>query len=117
MQLGNQYSNDGLNDSRMIDCDGDDSHGEEYSKEQPSVVDNADNINAVLVHNTPQIVVESPPVYCQITSDSPPPVVNEPAEEPTTFRVREYSTFTVQEAWDNGNITWYHQPLGTRKEF
>ncbi len=117
MQLGNQYSNDGLNDTHMIDGDKDEDDGEEYSKEQPSVVDNADNINTVLVDNTPLVVVESPPVYCQITSDSPPPVVNEPAEEPTKFRVREYSTFTVQEAWDNGNIARYQQPLGTREEF
>ncbi len=90
MQLGNQYSNDGLDDTRMIDGDRDDNDKEEYSEEQPSVVDNADNINAVLVDNTPPVVVESPPVYCQITSDNPPPVVNEPAEEPMTFRVREY---------------------------
>jgi hypothetical protein len=117
MQLGNQKSDDGLNNTRMIDGDGDDGDGEEYSEEQPLVVDNADNINAVLVDDTPPVVVESPPVYCQITSDSPPPVVNEPAEEPTTFRVREYSTFTVQEAWDNGNITRYQQPLGTCEEF
>ena len=117
MQLGNQYSNDSLDDTCMIDGDGDDDDGEEYSKEQPSVVDNADNINAVLVDNTPPVVVKSPPVYCQITSDSPPPVVNEPTE-PTTFRGREYSsTFTVQEAWDHGNIAWYHQLLGTCKEF
>ncbi len=117
MQLGTQYSNDGLNDTRMIDGDGEDDDGEEYSKEQPLVVDDADNINAVLVDDTRPIVVESPPVYCQIMSDSPPPVVNEPAEEPTTFCVREYSTFTVQEAWDNGNITRYQQPLGTCEEF
>ncbi len=117
MQLGNQYSDDGLNDTCMIDGDGDDNDGEEYSKEQPLVVDDADNINAVLVDNTPPVVVKSPPVYCQITSDSPPPAVNKPAEEPTTFRVREYSTFTVQEAWDNRNIAWYQQPLGTCEEF
>jgi hypothetical protein len=117
MKLGNQYSDDGLNNTRMIDGDRDDDDGEEYSKEQPSVVDDADNINAVLVDDTPPVVVKSPPVYCQIMSDSPPPVVNEPAEEPMMFRVREYSTFTVQEAWDNGNIALYQQPLGTREEY
>jgi hypothetical protein len=117
MQLGNQYSDDGLDDTCMIDGDRDDDDGEEYSKEQPLVVDNADNINAVLVDDTPPVVVESPHVYCQVTSDSPPTVVNEPAEEPTMFRVREYSTFTVQEAWDNRNIAWYQQPLGTHEEF
>ncbi len=111
MQLGNQYSNDGLGNTHMIDGDGDDNDGEEYSEEQPSVVEDADNINAVLVDDTPPVVVKSPPVYCQITSDSPPPVVNEPTEEPTTFHVREYSTFTVQEAWNHSNIAWYHQPL------
>ncbi len=118
MQLGKQYSNVGLNNTHMIDGDGDDDDGEEYSKEQPSVVDNADNINAVLVDDTPPVVVESPPVYCQITLDSPPPVINEPTEEPTAFHVREYSTFTVQEAWDHGNIARYHQPLvGTPNKF
>ncbi len=117
MQLGNQYSDDGLDDTCMIDGDGNDDDGEEYSKEQPLLVDDADNINAVLVDDTPPIVVESPPVYCQITLDSPPLVVNEPSEEPTTFCVREYFTFTVQDAWDNGNIARYQQPLGTCEEF
>ncbi len=117
MQLGNQYSDDGLNDTHMIDDDGADNDGEEYSKEQPLVMDDADNINAVLVDDTPPVVVESPHVNCQIATNSPPTVVNEPTEEPTTFHVREYSTITVQEAWDNGNIAWYQQPLGTREEF
>jgi hypothetical protein len=117
MQLGNQYSDDSLDNTCMIDGDRDDNNGEEYSEEQPSVVDNADNINAVFVDNTPPVVVESPPVYCQITLDSPPPVVNKPVEKPTTFRIREYSTFTVQEAWDNRNLAWYQQPSGTREEF
>ncbi len=118
MQLGNKYCDDGLNDTCMIDGDVDDNDGEEYSEEQPSVVDDVDNINAVLVDNTPPVVVESPPVYCQIMPDSPPPVINEPTKEPTTFRVREYSTFTVQEAWDHGNVARYHQPLvGTCNKF
>ncbi len=52
MQLVNQYSDDGLNDTHMIDGDGDADDGEEYSEEQPLVVDNADNINAILVDNT-----------------------------------------------------------------
>jgi hypothetical protein len=43
--------------------------------------------------------------------------VNHPSE-PMMFHVREYSTFTVQEAWDHGNISWYHQPLvGTWDKF
>jgi hypothetical protein len=81
MQLGNQYSHDGLDDTRMIDGDKDDNDGEEYSEEQPLVVVDDDNIHAVFVDDTPPVVVESPPVCCQITLDSPPPVVNEPAEE------------------------------------
>ncbi len=76
----------------------------------------AGNIDEILVGDTPPIVVDPPPVYCQIRSDSPPPVVNEPTEL-TTFCVREYCTFTVQKAWDHGNIAQYHQPLGTREEF
>jgi hypothetical protein len=32
-------------------------------------------------------------------------------EHPETFRVSEYSTFTLQEAWDNGNITRNHSIL------
>jgi hypothetical protein len=62
MQLGNQYSDDGLDNTCMIDGDGDEDDGEEYSKEQPLVVDDADNINAVLVDDTPLVVVKSPPV-------------------------------------------------------
>jgi hypothetical protein len=116
MQLGNHDSNDGLGNTCTLDGDGDVNDGEEHYKELPSVVDDADNINEVLVGNTPPIVVDPSPVYCQITSDSPPPVVNEPTE-PMTVCVREYSTFTVHEAWDHGNIARYHQPLGTCKEF
>ncbi len=100
MQLVNQSSGDGLGDTRMHDNDRDDN-----------------SIDESLVVDPPPVVVDPPCVYCQITSDSPPPVDNEPTE-PTMFRVREYSTFTVQEAWDQGNIAWYHQPLvGTCDEF
>jgi hypothetical protein len=100
VQLVNQYSDDGLGDTCMHDDDRDEN-----------------SIDEVLVVDPPPIVVDPPPVYCQITSDSPPPVDNEPTE-PTMFRVREYSTFTVQEAWDHGNIAWYHQPLvGTGNKF
>jgi hypothetical protein len=61
--------------------------------------------------------VDPPSVYCQITLDSPLPVDNEDTE-PTAFRVRENSTFTVQEAWDHGNIARYHQSLvGSHNEF
>jgi hypothetical protein len=88
MQLSKQFSNDGLNNTHMLDGDGDDNDGEEHYEELPSMVDNAGNIDEVLVGDTPPVVVNPPPVYCQTTSDSPPPVVNEPTE-PTTFRVRD----------------------------
>ncbi len=93
VQLGNLDSNDGLVDTGRH-ADDKDVH----------------SINEVLAVNPSPVVVDPPPVYCQITSDSPPPVDNEHTE-PTTFRVREYSTFIVQEAWDHGNIARYHQPL------
>jgi hypothetical protein len=100
VQLVNQYSKDGLGNTCMHDNDRDDN-----------------SINEVLVVNPPPVVVDPPPVYCQITSNSPPPVDNEPTE-PMMFHVREYSSFTVQEAWDHGNIAQYHQPLvGTCDEF
>ncbi len=116
MQLSNHDSNDGLGNTCIFDGDGDVNDGEEHYKELPSVVDNADNINEVFVSNTLPVVVNPPPVYCQIILDSPPPVINEPTES-LIFPVREYSTFTVQEAWDHSNITRYHQPLSTRKKF
>jgi hypothetical protein len=80
VQLVNQYSDNGLGDTHMHDDDRDDN-----------------SINEVFVVNPPPVVVDPPPVYCQITLDSPSPMDNEPTE-PTMFRVREYSTFTVQEA-------------------
>ncbi len=36
-------------------------------------------------------------------------------EHPETFRVSEYSTFTLQEAWDNGNIARNHSILSGRQ--
>ncbi len=100
VQLGNLNSNDGLVDTGRHDDDKD-----------------VHCINEVLSVNPPPIVVDPPPVYCQITSDSPPPVDNEDTK-PMMFRVREYSTFAVQEAWDHGNIAQYHQPLvGSCNEF
>ena len=49
----------------------------------------------------------SPPhsnkTYCQLTFDSPQPVVViEESTEQETYRASEFSTFTVQEAWDKG---------------
>ncbi len=58
MQLGNLNSNDGLGDTGRHDDDGD-----------------VHSINEVLPVNPPPVVVDPPPVYCQITSDSPPPVI------------------------------------------
>jgi hypothetical protein len=40
---------------------------------------------------------------CQLTFHSPPSVFNDTTEQ-ETFHTREFSTFTVQEAWDHGNI-------------
>jgi hypothetical protein len=37
--------------------------------------------------------------------------------ERLTYHVREYSTFTVQQAWDHGNIARSYQPLGTCQLF
>ncbi len=100
VQLGNLNSNDGLVDTGRHDNDRD-----------------VHSINEDLAVDPPPVVVDPPPVYCKITSDSPPPVDNEHTE-PTTFRVREYCTFTVQEAWDHSNIAWYYQPLvGSCNEF
>jgi hypothetical protein len=100
VQLVNQSSEDSLGDTCMHDDDRDDN-----------------SIDEVLVVNPDPDVVDPPPVYCQIRSDSPPPVDNEHTE-PMMFHVREYSTFTVQEAWDHGNIARYHQPLvGTCNKF
>ena len=53
---------------------------------------------------------------CQLTFDSPQPVVNE-ATEQETIRARVFSTFTVQEAWDHGNIACLFQPLCSHGEF
>ena len=52
------------------------------------------------VGNTPP---HSNETFCQLTFDSPQPVVNE-ATELETFCASEFSTFIVQEAWDHGNI-------------
>jgi hypothetical protein len=93
VHLGDMISDDGVGDTAMHNKDGDDN-----------------SINKVLVINPPAVVVDPPPVYCQLTSDSPPLMDNEPTE-PRTFRVREYSTFTFQEAWDHGNIARYHKPV------
>ncbi len=65
VQLGNLNSNDGLVNTGRHDDDGD-----------------VHSINEVLAVNPPPIVLDPPPVYCQITSDSPPTVDNEHTEPP-----------------------------------
>ncbi len=60
----------------------------------------------------------SPPVVlCGVTLDSPRPVVPVPIPERLTYRAREYTTFTVQQVWDCGNIARAYQPMGTCQEF
>ena len=61
-------------------------------------------IEAQMVHNTPPLSNLTP--TCQLTFNSPPQrVLNEPpSTELETFRASEFSTFTVQEAWDHGHI-------------
>jgi hypothetical protein len=104
---------EGLVDPGMVDGDGDNNDGEQHHNMDPLVVapqgDNGDDV----VVSAPTV---SPPVLCQITLDSPPPVAHEPYTEPFTFHVSEYSIFTVQ-AWDHGNIARSYQSLGTRQEF
>jgi hypothetical protein len=62
----------------------------------------------------------SPPhsdqTYCQLSFDSPQPVVViEESTEQETYRASEFSTFTVQEAWDQGNIARLYQTLSSRQ--
>jgi hypothetical protein len=65
------------------------------------------------VCNTPPLSNLTP--TCQLTFDSPQPVVNEPPRT-ETFRDSEFSTFTVQEAWDHGNIARLYQTLSSCEE-
>ena len=89
MQLGEKYSCDGMGETQMFYGDGDDNDGEcddddgeLYYEELPS---------------TPPVVVNSTTIICQLTYDSPPPMVNEDTK-PATFHASEYLTFSVQEA-------------------
>jgi hypothetical protein len=68
------------------------------------------------VGNTPP---HSNQTFCQLTFDSPSqPSVNEPpSTDLETFRASEFSTFTVQEAWDHGDIARNYQTLSSREEF
>ena len=79
---------------------------------------NTQNVAAI----APIDLTISPPhsnqTYCQLTFDSPQPeVVIEESTEQETYRASEFSTFTVQEAWDKGNIARYYQTLSSREEF
>jgi len=68
------------------------------------------------VRNTPPLSNLTP--TCQLTFDSPQPVVNEPpSTELETFHASEFCTFIVQEAWDHGNIACFYQTLSSREEF
>jgi len=68
-------------------------------------------------------VSNSPPhsnqTYCQLTFDTPPPVVvnEESAAEHETYRASDVSTFTVKEAWDRGNIARLYKTLSSHKEY
>jgi hypothetical protein len=78
--------------------------------------------NSRNVAMAPVDLTVSPPhsnqTYCQLTFDSPQPVVViEESTEQETYRASEFSTFTVQEAWDKGNIARYYQTLSSRQEF
>jgi hypothetical protein len=102
------------NDVHLSDMDRDDGVGDTTVHGED---EDDNNMNEVLVVDPPAVVVDPPPVSCQLTSDSPPLMDNEPTE-PTTFHVSEYSTFSVQEAWDHGNIARYHKPVvGSRNEY
>jgi len=80
------------------------------------------------VSNSPNVAMApidltvSPPhsnqTYCQLTFDSPQPVVViEESTEPETYRASEFSTYTVQEAWDQGNIARFYKTLSSHQEF
>jgi hypothetical protein len=74
-------------------------------------------IKKQMVRNTPPLSNLTP--TCQLTFDSPQQrVVNElPSTSLETFRASEFSTFTVQEAWDHGNIAPNYQTMSSREEF
>jgi hypothetical protein len=65
---------------------------------------------ATVVDTPPHDVFSQTPI-CQLTFNSPQPVVIE-ATEQEMFHARVFSTITVQEAWDHGNIARLFQPLG-----
>jgi hypothetical protein len=72
---------------------------------------------ARIVNTHPTAPVLNATPTCQLTFDSPPPVVNDITEQ-ATFRARESSIFTVQEAWDHGNIArLFKPPLSSHGEF
>ncbi len=78
----------------------------------------AANNNDSTVRNTPPRPLSNVTPTCQLTFDSPSQqVVNEPpSTEIETFRASEFSTFTVQEAWDHGNIARSSQTASSSRE-
>jgi hypothetical protein len=71
---------------------------------------------AMVVNTHPNAPALNQTPTCQLTFDSPP-AVNNDIEEIQTFRASEHSTFTVQQAWDHGNIARLFKPLGSRGEY
>ncbi len=83
-------------------------------------VSNSRNVATAPVDLTVSPPPHSNQTYCQLTFDSPQPaavVIEESTEPETYYRASEFSTFTVQEAWDKGNIARYHQTLSSHREF
>ena len=71
---------------------------------------------AMVVNTHPNAPALNQTPTCQLTFDSPPAVNNDIGEQ-QTFRATEHSIFTVQQAWDHGNIARLFKPLGSRGEF
>ncbi len=58
---------------------------------------------ATVVNTHPNAPALNATPTCRLTFVSPPPVNNDMVEQ-QTFRAREHSIFTVQEAWNHGNV-------------
>ncbi len=71
---------------------------------------------ATVVNTHPNVPALNATPTCQLTFNSPPPVNND-INEQATLHAREYSIFTVQEAWNHGNIARLFKPLGSHGEF
>jgi hypothetical protein len=73
-------------------------------------------LEARVVNTHPNAPALNATPTCQLTFNSPPPVNNDITEQ-ATFRAREHSIFTGQEAWDHGNKARLFKPLGSHGEF